>query len=638
MPDGRHMAMMDTDKGKCILGCGGFVGLGAFIGFIILMCSIKTLGPEEQVVIDGPGGKYVLDGPDVVVIAPGRKTEYRQATRLGPREYAVIKNTRSGLISHEEGPKLLWLGAYDIREATKSKIVLQLQEYTRLVSATGFERVIVGPQVLVPAPLEKSPNGTESAIVVTAETTVLALNKTTGWKRLITELGVFTPQPYERILEVRTATLLSPKEYALVKDTFTGKHRHEVGPQLLKIGAYDKLINVSQKVVLQKDQFMVLTKTGAKRVVKGPIAFVPKTMEVAIGGIKKAAFLDTDTAVLVLNRTSGQQRLITKRGVFVPEADEDIIETQELIRVLPHEAMVVRDAQGKVSIHNGQDGSAAFFLPPYTSIVQMMWSDYSDIPQAGKEQVVKKIAVTAIDLRTRKIFFSYEVPTSDNVKLRLDGTIFWKIDDVDKMIQATGDPEGDCWHHSRSALIQAVSKITLQNFMAEFSNITADAMKLQASDGFYNERGVSLQSMELTRFETVDESTSKILQQIIQETINRINRLQVQESSNEVRAASLAADILLEQQRTALISQRAVNAKLEAEMAGDADGMKLMRSANSFIGGLNLTVPDLEQRLALYSMHEKLASKNKDTFNLAAGNAKLFLTPADLNLKTTAGT
>merc|ERR1711953_630277 len=103
----------------------------------------------------------------------------------------------------------------------------------------------------------------------------------------------------------------------------------------------------------------------------------------------------------------------------------------------------------------------------------MMWSDFSHIPKAGEEEkAVTKVPVEKIDLRTRKVFFSYEVPTSDNVKLQLDGTIFWKVTDVSQMINTTSDPEGDVWHHSRSALIQAVSKITLQNFMSHFGNIT----------------------------------------------------------------------------------------------------------------------------------------------------------------------
>jgi regulator of protease activity HflC (stomatin/prohibitin superfamily) len=275
----------------------------------------------------------------------------------------------------------------------------------------------------------------------------------------------------------------------------------------------------------------------------------------------------------------------------------------------------------------------AFFLPPYTKIVQMMWSDFSEIPQNGKQEI-RKVPVTKVDLRTRKIFFSYEVPTSDNVKLQLDGTIFWKVVNMQNMLNGTSDPEGDVWHHSRSALIQAVSKISLQNFMAHFSQVSDEALKVQAADGFYEQRGVELQSMEVTSFECVDESTAKILQQIIQETTNRINRLQVQESQNEVRAASMKAEIELEKKRTALIKTKAENARLEAEMAGDADGMQLMRAAASFIGGLNESVPDIELRTELYKMHEKLRSKNKDTHNLATGKAKMFLTPEDVNLKS----
>jgi regulator of protease activity HflC (stomatin/prohibitin superfamily) len=627
----------NEDNLKYAGGCCGLLTLGGFIGLIVLLCSIHTLGPEEQVVIEGPDGKYVRNGPQQVVLSPSRKKTFRQATRLGPREYAVIKNSRTGVPRHEEGPKLLWLEAYDELVATKTKIVLQVQQYTRLIdSLTGSERVVLGPEILVPAPSENAPNGTEQSIVITKETTVLTMMKTTGLLTLIDEEGVFNPQPYQLIVSVRKSTLLSPMEYALVKNNLNGTRRHEVGPQLLKIGPYDQLLNISTKTVLKKDQFVLLKdlKTGAERVIKGPVAFVPSPSENIIGGVKQAPFLDTDTAVLVRDRVSGQERIVSEKGVFFPTPEEQILEERKLIRVLPHEAKVVRDSQGKMTIYNGAEGVAAFFLPPYTSIVEMLWSDFSHIPD-GEEDGVKKVKVTTIDLRTRKIFFSYEVPTSDNVKLRLDGTIFWKIANVGKMLNTTSDPEGDVWHHSRSALIQAVSKITLQNFMSSFSNITTDAYQLQAADGFYDERGVELQSMELTRFESVDASTTAILQQIIQETINRINRLQVQESQNEVRAAALAAEIQLERQRTALITQKAENAKLEAETAGDSDGTKVMREAATFIGGLNQSVPDVQDRVNLYSMHKKLDSKNIDTANLAAGNTKLFLTPADINLKAT---
>merc|ERR1712196_465844 len=172
----------------------------------------------------------------------------------------------------------------------------------------------------------------------------------------------------------------------------------------------------------------------------------------------------------------------------------------------------------------------------------MRWSDFSELPLEGQAQIVRKTSRTRIDLRTQKCFFASEVSTSNQVKLRLYGTIFWKISNVGKMMNTTSDPEGDVYFRSRSALIQAVSKITLENFMSSFSNITTEAHKLQAEDGFYSDRGVDLEGMELTRFEAVDESTSTILTQIISETINRINRLQLQESQNEVQKAKLQAE------------------------------------------------------------------------------------------------
>lgn len=214
-----------------------------------------------------------------------------------------------------------------------------------------------------------------------------------------------------------------------------------------------------------------------------------------------------------------------------------------------------------------------------------------------------KMPVGKIDMRAQKMFFSYEVRTSDNVKLRLAGTIFWRVRDVSRMISMTSDPSGDVSQHARSALIQAFSKATLSSFMSEFNNITMEAFRAQASDGFYLERGVELQSMELTRYDCVDAETALVLQQIIQETTNRINQLQKSESENEVRSARLQADIELEKQRTELIHSRAENTRIEADMAGRAAGAELAQSASTFIAGLNESLPDVAARVDLYKLH-----------------------------------
>merc|ERR1719329_1429923 len=194
--------------------------------------------------------------------------------------------------------------------------------------------------------------------------------------------------------------------------------------------------------------------------------------------------------------------------------------------------------------------------------------------------------------------------------MNLEGTIFWQVKDVPLMINVTSDPEGDIWHHARSALIQAISANTLQAFMKNFNNISQEASLKEAADGFYSGRGTKLNRMELTKFETTDEDTKVILQKIIQESTNRVNRLQKQKGENEVKAAELAAEILLEQQKTQFINAQASNKRLEAKMQGEAAGMTLMRAADSFIGGLNETVDNVTARVEMYKLHETLTGHN----------------------------
>jgi len=247
------------------------------------------------------------------------------------------------------------------------------------------------------------------------------------------------------------------------------------------------------------------------------------------------------------------------------------------------------------------------------------------------KQVAYKVPVQKIDLRPQYAFFEYKVRTSDNVELVLEGTIFWAVEDVPTMIERTSDPKGDVWYHARSALIQAVSSVTLEQFMASFNTIVARAAATDAT--FYAQRGVRLHSLEVTRYECADGKTATVLQEIIQETTNRINRMMKQKSDNEVEHEELTAKIALERQRTALIEAKTANEKLQASVEGEAAGTRLAQNTLAFLNALNVSVPAEDERLALLRFFSEQATLTKQTEHLASGTASLFLTPQDMNLK-----
>merc|ERR1719453_2557168 len=172
------------------------------------------------------------------------------------------------------------------------------------------------------------------------------------------------------------------------------------------------------------------------------------------------------------------------------------------------------------------------------------------MPDADGHSSVTRAAVSKIDMRIQRTFYSYTVRTNDNVRLMLMGTIFWRVENVTRMILGTSDPAGDVWHHCRSSFMQAVTNTSFDTFMGSFNSLAKDAYARDVADGFYDERGVSLLSMEVTRFEAVDQETKATLRKINEETTNQITLLKKQEGENAVRAARMRADITLAEEQT----------------------------------------------------------------------------------------
>lgn len=162
----------------------------------------------------------------------------------------------------------------------------------------------------------------------------------------------------------------------------------------------------------------------------------------------------------------------------------------------------------------------------------------------------------------------------------------------------------------------------LAEFMADFESIAQQVH--QQDDKFYRDRGVKIHSLEVTRYQCADQSTAMILEQIIQETTNRMNRLQKQESENEVHLFRIKGDVEEERATGELLEVRQQNVSKEASMRGSAEAERV----RAFLGDLETTVPSLEKRMDLWNVLRK--GDALDT--LSKGNARLYFTPQDVSL------
>merc|ERR1711934_1206663 len=96
-------------------------------------------------------------------------------------------------------------------------------------------------------------------------------------------------------------------------------------------------------------------------------------------------------------------------------------------------------------------------------------------------------------------------------------------------------------------------------------------------------------------------STSEVLQQIIQETTNRMNRLSQAESENEVKLFKMQGQIEQERLNGELLEIQHQHSKDEARVQGCAEADRIA----AFVKGLEKDVPRLEDRVAMWQTLRK---------------------------------
>jgi len=440
-------------------------------------------------------------------------------------------------------------------------------------------------------------------------------------RRVINGPGQYVSRPLERIHK-RKATVLENRDYIYIKNILTGEIKVERGPQLYFLTATEEVTKRLTAIPLKESEFIRIidNNTGVVRVVRGEATVYLEPHEETLDEKPRPGYtIDEHTAVMVRDIRTGQRDLITEPQVFIPSPMQEVYDVPRLIRLEDHETIIIRDRDGRYIFRSGQDEERSFFLDPYQEAVRLNWS-------SGIHKDTRSLRVTRIDTRPKFMWFEFEVRTQDNVELIIGITFFWQITDVEGMIRVTDDAPGDLCSHARSMIIQSVSRVTLEQFLEDFNIIVREAV-IRDDDSFYDDRGMIVHAVEVRSVACKDPDTQRILQEIIQETTNRLNRLQQQESENEIQLKDLEGQIESERVRGDLLQIQREHSRTEALIAGEAESQKVQ----AFFDGLG-DLP-IEEKVAIFNTLRK-----RDMLSdLSEGHARLYFTPNDVNLSIESG-
>jgi regulator of protease activity HflC (stomatin/prohibitin superfamily) len=143
---------------------------------------------------------------------------------------------------------------------------------------------------------------------------------------------------------------------------------------------------------------------------------------------------------------------------------------------------------------------------------------------------------------------------------------------------------------------------------------------LEQDDTFYADRGLTIHSVEIREVSCKDSEIQRVLTEIIQETTNRLNRLQKQQSENEVALQRVEGEIEVEEKRGKLLDLKQEHIRKEAEAEGQGEASKIRR----FFDELGDELSQAE-KLKLFDTLRKQEMLEA----LARGNARLFLMPGE---------
>ena len=218
---------------------------------------VYFLQEDEQVLVESFARRWTVDGPGVLVARPFQRVQRRTGTTLGPTQYLRIRDTVTGEMRNERGPKLYLPAATEEVVEQLLAIPLKRNQYVRLIDThTGAIRVERGETSVYLEHTEKCLEDVQDGVNVDEHTAVVVRDIESGQLALITAPQVFIPAAHQEIVAVRKRILLKDHETVVIKD--------QTGGYVLKRGSdeersffldpYSELVELRWSTGLHKDQ------------------------------------------------------------------------------------------------------------------------------------------------------------------------------------------------------------------------------------------------------------------------------------------------------------------------------------------------------------------------------------------------
>jgi hypothetical protein len=635
----------------------------------------RTLARDEFVRIteSTTGKKRIVAGEALVVPQPYEvlgATE--QAPKLTKTQYVTVRDETTGVLRTVIGPLVFFPGAYETVSEVQEGMKLARTQYVVLQDKlTGQKLVERGEQLLFLDPNHVVVQGVSEALKLTKTQMVRIRDETTGHLRVVTGDTVLFPGAYDTVHDVEEGIQLTRNDWVRIKDVTTGAVRVEVGEQLVFPSAAERVVDRAEayKVTPSAAALVQSTQDGQLRLVTKEGLFVPGPYEQVLE-MREICRVEPHEAVVVVDNMgrytfydgSKPTGNSTEPGAafFLPPHSEKVTMQWTALDGAAKEAVTEIDMRSQYmpfsyvvrTLDNVQMQISGTLFWQVTDVPVMVAA--TPDPRGDISRHARNVLIGAISQTTLAAFMETFNPVIQRAFIEDKRTDFYSKRGIQlHSMEVTGY---ECLDEETALvlqqIIQAKTNKILDKEKQDSENEVARA-KLLAENELEKSRLAATLELEQQRIAgeaaqktqaaasqailaTQEQTAALDLEQVTQQHKAQI-ALDEAENALALEKKRLAADIEVEAQTRELLQLKLNNSELSvaltAGVTGEAEGRRMAEQAAHFMDVLEPHLPNATDRFALYQRQLDHANKAETTRNLAAGQAKLFLTPEKLDLR-----
>eukprot|EP00931_Biecheleriopsis_adriatica_P086902 TRINITY_DN61458_c0_g1_i1.p1 TRINITY_DN61458_c0_g1~~TRINITY_DN61458_c0_g1_i1.p1 ORF type:complete len:432 (-),score=57.39 TRINITY_DN61458_c0_g1_i1:52-1347(-) len=292
--------------------------LVSLLNFLLgLLWPVCLLRMDEQLRVQHFTSVTVTNGPGLTFVNPFKASAVEKAVTLGVLDYVRIRDTVDGSERAVHGPRMLFLGPYEIVEGRGQGVSLSSMQYVLVEDKrSGERRVQRGPAVWIPGPREE---GRVLDGVRLSSTEYVSVEDTlTGEKTVHRGPCIWFPGPYEEHRQGQSIWL-SGTDYVTVQDTLSGERRVDKGPCVWFPGPYEEWEKGTSISLTCTQYITVLNRlTGRSSMVKGPCIWFPGPYDKP-SAVNNAIVLQDDEYVKLKDVSTGTRWVHRGKGLLFLE-------------------------------------------------------------------------------------------------------------------------------------------------------------------------------------------------------------------------------------------------------------------------------------------------------------------------------